>query len=187
MADPMRNSNTERPTGPNRMHVERIEALRRRAAGQTGEVRRLLDERLAELQATCSGDTAPPEPPSAAESSALAALLANIERHRAGHGRDLQSDMLEDFRAVWSRLSAEKQVRESLDKVPTNAGPLNSLSLVHRSLSLMRAVSPEYLRQFLGYIDALSWLEQMSGDTTVTSADAGRASGPRKGARTKAR
>ena len=64
---------------------------------------------------------------------------------------------------------------------------MNSLSLVHRSLSLMRTVSPEYLRQFLGYIDALSWLEQMGGDTATTPGDAGRTPGARKGARSKSR
>jgi hypothetical protein len=47
--------------------------------------------------------------------------------------------------------------------VPKNAGPLNSSSLVHRSLSLMREVSPEYLQHFLGYLDSLAWLE----DTTA--------------------
>ncbi|ANA36211.1 hypothetical protein R82526_03136 [Ralstonia mannitolilytica] len=181
--------NTEHLVGPNAMQLQRIEALRRRAAGQTGEVRRLLDERVAELQAACPVDAEPaqPAPPSGAGPGPLAALLGDIEHHRGGRSSHPPLDMLEEVRALWSRLSAEKQVRESLDKVPANAGPLNSLSLVHRSLSLMRTVSPEYLRQFLGYIDALSWLEQMGGDTAAAPADAGRTPGARKGARSKSR
>ena len=54
-------------------------------------------------------------------------------------------------------------MRQSLEQVPGNAGPLNSSSLVHRSLSLMRELSPGYLQQFLSYVDALSWMEQMNG------------------------
>ncbi|WP_436967616.1 DUF2894 domain-containing protein [Burkholderia glumae] len=56
--------------------------------------------------------------------------------------------MLDYFREAWSRLSADQQVQRSLDRVPKNAGPLNSSSLVHRALLLMRELSPEYLRQF---------------------------------------
>jgi hypothetical protein len=51
-------------------------------------------------------------------------------------------------------------MRQSQAGVPENAGPLNTNHL-HRSLSLMREVSPGYLEQFLSYVDALSWLEGM--------------------------
>ena len=70
---------------------------------------------------------------------------------------------LDYFREVWSKVRTEKQMRQSLEQVPGNAGPLNSSSLVHRALSLMREVSPGYLKQFLSYVDALSWMEQMNG------------------------
>jgi hypothetical protein len=71
--------------------------------------------------------------------------------------------VLDDFREMWSKISTERQLRQSLAQVPGNAGPLNSSSLVHRSLSLMHELSPGYLRQFLSYVDALSWMEQMAG------------------------
>lgn len=173
---------------PVRFH--RIEALHRRAADQTGEARRIVDERLRALLAAWADRSEPTVSNASAEParSPLAALLADmIHRHRGLGGVYPDLGLLEDFRETWSRLSAEKQVRQSVDQVPTNAGPLNSQSLVHRSLSLMRQVSPEYLRQFLAYVDALSWLEQMGGDSAVAPQDAPRAGGTRKSARSKSR
>ena len=178
-----------------------IEALHRRAAGQTGEARRILDARLGELIAAYAEDvdrttaTSDASDAKAPADSALAALLRDIagrQRTDVGKAADGGSGphpralpelkILEDVRDTWSRVSAEKQLRDALDKVPVNAGPLNSSSLVHRSLLLMREVSPDYLRQFLSYVDALSWLERMGGDGTVGGQDAARGSGkgPRK-------
>lgn len=42
--------------------------------------------------------------------------------------------------------------------------------LVHRSMALMRSLSPDYLAHFLAYVDDLSWLEQLAGSTPSTSA-----------------
>jgi hypothetical protein len=187
-----------------RVRFSFIEALHRRAAGQTGEARRLLDARLGELIAayaqhvdrtTATSDASDAKAPA---NSALAELLRDIasrQRLDVGKAADSGSEphlralpelkMLEDVRETWSRVSAEKQLRDALDKVPVNAGPLNSSSLVHRSLLLMREVSPDYLRQFLSYVDALSWLERMSGDGAAGGQDAARSSG--KAARGKAR
>lgn len=88
-----------------------------------------------------------------------------------------EPELLDYFRETWSKLSADSQLRASLEQVPKNAGPLNSSSLVHRSLSLMRELSPEYLRQFLSYVDALSWLQQMNGDEAATGDEAARGGG----------
>ncbi|VVD85238.1 DUF2894 domain-containing protein [Pandoraea terrigena] len=70
-------------------------------------------------------------------------------------------DVLEYFRETWSKLSTDGNLRQSLAQVPENAGPLNSSHLVHRALSLMHDISPDYLRHFLRHADALSWLEDM--------------------------
>jgi len=67
---------------------------------------------------------------------------------------------LQFFKRTWSRLSADQRLAQSRACLPENAGPLNSQHLVHRSLVLMRELSPEYLEHFVGYIDALQWLEQ---------------------------
>ncbi|KAA0089629.1 DUF2894 domain-containing protein [Paraburkholderia sp. T12-10] len=93
--------------------------------------------------------------------------------------------VLDDFREIWSRLSTQRQLRQSLAQVPGNAGPLNSSSLVHRSLSLMQAVSPGYLQQFLSYVDALSWIEQMHATLPAdkTSARSGKSGDVSKKAR----
>lgn len=95
--------------------------------------------------------------------------------------------MLDYFRAVWSRVSADRQVRQSQEQVHKNAGPLNSNQLVHRALSLMREVSPGYLQQFLSYTDALMWMEQMTAATAPPAKDAPRAGAARKTARGKSR
>ena len=96
--------------------------------------------------------------------------------------------MLDYFRKTWSRVSAERQVRQSRDQVPTNAGPLNSSSLVHRSLSLMRELSPGYLEQFLSYVDALSWMEQLNGgDAPVAQKETRRPVAAKKSAKSRSR
>jgi hypothetical protein len=66
------------------------------------------------------------------------------------------------FREAWSRIAAEDQVAEAVERGPTNAGPLNSHMLVLRTLSLLRDLSPDYLRRFLSQMETLQWLEQAS-------------------------
>jgi hypothetical protein len=120
----------------------------------------------------------------------LAGLVDHIDRHAQADCEGAASypelPALDYFRDVWSKVRAEKQLRQSLAPAPGNAGPLNSSSLVHRSLSLMRELSPGYLKQFLSYVDTLSWLEQMNGGASPGK-DAPRAATTGKGARGKAR
>lgn len=79
---------------------------------------------------------------------------------------------LQDVRKLWARVRTDSQVERSLARSPTNAGPLNSSRLVHRSLTLMHALSPEYLEQFLSYVDAMSWLEQLNDGGVLAAKDA---------------
>jgi hypothetical protein len=179
---------------PVRFHL--IEALERRAADHAGEARRLIDARLAQLLNVFAGDLAREALNTAyaigdeTHRGALGSLVDSIERVEpgcpvSGVRHEPDPELVEYFRKTWSRVRSEKQLRQSLDQVPVNAGPLNSSSLVHRALSLMREVSPGYLQQFLAYADALSWLEQLN--VSVASAapvkDAPKAGGARKGAR----
>jgi hypothetical protein len=46
----------------------------------------------------------------------------------------------------------------------------------------MREISPEYLQHFLAYIDALSWMEAMSGPVANVAKEA---AGVKKGGRRK--
>jgi hypothetical protein len=143
----------------------------------------------------------PPAEPANDAPSALAGLLAYLADpgpnapdgeptwNRDALGlRDAYPDvqMLEYFRAVWSRVSADRQVRQSQQQVHKNAGPLNSNQLVHRALSLMRELSPGYLQQFLSYTDALMWMEQIHAATAPAPKDAARGAA-KKASRAKAR
>ncbi|WP_244221073.1 DUF2894 domain-containing protein [Paraburkholderia aromaticivorans] len=193
---------------PVRFHF--IEALARRAAGHSGEARRILDDRLAGLLEAYAGQIEGATPPADSgdagarpDSSALADepaqetlkslvdaiarqhVLATLGSPRSATYPELAE--LDYFREVWSKVRTEKQMRQSLEQVPGNAGPLNSSSLVHRALSLMREVSPGYLKQFLSYVDALSWMEQISGGAAPAGKDAPRAGNAGKSARGKAR
>ncbi|WP_158938843.1 DUF2894 domain-containing protein [Burkholderia sp. S171] len=184
---------------PIRFHF--IEALDRRAASHSGEARRILDDRLSKLIEAYATDYAEDlentasRPVDAGEPvrGALAGLVeymslcapVDSDGPAAGHALPRPSsypdmEVLDYFRKTWTQVSTERQFRQSLAQVPGNAGPLNSSSLVHRSLALMRELSPGYLQQFLSYIDALSWMEQMNGGGTLPDKDAPRSASPRK-------
>ena len=101
--------------------------------------------------------------------------------HRLGSGLggSLVSDMEEAssemasvrrFREAWSRIAAEDQVDQAVERGPVNAGPLNSHMLVLRSLALMRKLSPDYLRRFLSHVDTLLWLDQANQKYTPVKA-----------------
>jgi len=159
-----------------------IEALARRAQAQDGVVRQALEARLAQLVAACAeaverpqaeamdaeapkvrgplgqlvdslarGDTAAP----AGTVGKPAVAAAPVPRRAARP----ELEALPYFRRTWSKLSVEQRLAESRSALPDNAGPLNSHHLVHRSLTLMREVSPEYLERFVTQVDALLWLE----------------------------
>jgi len=155
------------------------QALARRAAAHAGAARRVLDDRLAALM----GEPSPMADASQAEAAdpargALAELVDHAARqktspvlgpaakpretspHKAVTDAAAAAPTLQFFKRTWSRLSADQRLAQSLATLPGNAGPLNSHHLVHRSLTLMRELSPEYLERFVGYIDALQWLEQ---------------------------
>jgi hypothetical protein len=67
---------------------------------------------------------------------------------------------IRDFRTTWSKLSADNQVKRALELAPSNAGPINSHSLMLRSLALMRDLAPDYLHRFISHADTLLCLEQ---------------------------
>ena len=166
------------------------QALARRAGAHAGAARRVLDDRLAALMATLSPTTElrQAEPANPAR-GALAELVDHAARqkpapvlgpatkpretgpHKAA--TDAAAPTLQFFKRTWSRLSADQRLAQSRATLPGNAGPLNSHHLVHRSLTLMRELSPEYLERFVGYIDALQWLEQCNEATAQELRPAG--------------
>jgi hypothetical protein len=78
-------------------------------------------------------------------------------------------------------------LRQSLEHAPENAGPLNSSALVHRSIALMRDMSPGYLQHFVSYVDDLSSLEQLGHGAAATPRDVPQAAAIGKRPRAKAR
>ncbi|RQT87936.1 DUF2894 domain-containing protein [Burkholderia cepacia] len=172
----------------------RIDALERRAAALEGDARTLLDARLATLiegfaeVVARAGETATASSaPRAPARGALAELVERLARDAQADRRGLDPELVDYFRTMWSKVRTEQQYRQSLDQVPRNAGPLNSNSLVHRSLATMRELSPEYLQQFLSYVDALAWLEDLAGGGAQPEKEAPRAKTVKKGARGKSR
>ncbi|UEP38593.1 DUF2894 domain-containing protein [Burkholderia ambifaria] len=169
---------------PVRFH--RLDALEKRAAAFDGDARALLDARLATLlegfaeivaragEAAGASETAQASAQAPAR-GALGGLVEQLARDAQADRRGVDPELIDYFRTMWSKVRTEQQYRQSLDQVPRNAGPLNSNSLVHRSLATMRELSPEYLQQFLSYIDALAWLEDLAGGGAQPEKEAPRA------------
>ena len=162
-------------------------------AAQPGQV--LLDQRLnrearvaslvadygdaLEAARAAEGDAARPPEKLPARPGPLALLVEQVARQAPPPAAG-ELKTLGYFRSTWARLSAERRLTQSLAKVPENAGPLNSHHLVHRSLTLMRDLSPEYLNRFMSYVDTLLWLDQASAGTGTAAPES-----PRKTARGK--
>jgi hypothetical protein len=187
------------------VRFQMMDALERRAANHQGEARRLLDSKLSTLIDTYADDlekaasAGSAGSAQAADRSALVELLDHIALSAATRNQVLAAnnvtppsssyptlETLAEFKKIWSAVRAGSQLRQSLEQVPENAGPLNSGALVHRSIGLMRDLSPGYLQQFLSYIDALSWVEQINGSISPTS-EAPRAASTRKRSKAKSR
>lgn len=175
---------TWRQQGSDRMdplRFERLAALARRTAGQHGTVRALLDTRLAEQMARYADDltTVPVHraprtasaAPAARAGSALSILLDHLARQAAasdGIADDTTAsprpafDRLDDVRRICAAVRSDSQLRQALEQAPENTGPLNSTRLVHRALTQMHDLSPEYLQTFMAYIDTLASVEAMA-------------------------
>lgn len=161
-----------------------IQAMERRSAGLEGAAKQNVLARLSALADAAPSRTSSAEVRIEAPSSqdAMRTLLDYIAKQSgtlgnavAGQPPILPPDApataaLAEVRQLWSKLRTESQTREALAAEPTNAGPLNSAQLAHRALKLMRETSPEYLRHFLAYVDALSWLAEIVPEPGKASA-----------------
>ncbi len=150
------------------------EALARRLQAAPPAVQRLLQEKLRQLEGasaeaapSVAAPTAPPRRRAAAVPRKPVSPLAQLNQHLAdgvqppGATRpELRS--AQAFRETWSRICAEIDVHQAVQRAPENAGPLNSHMLVLRTLGLMRELSPDYLRRFMAHADTLLWLDQAS-------------------------
>lgn len=162
------------------IRAQLIAAMETRAASLDGEARRVLDARLAALHAqstaaaagdeTTDDDTPNhPRPSRGPLGELVDSLTSETSPGRAAYP---ELPTLESFRNLWSGIRSDSQLQQAVTPTPTNAGPLNSAALASRSIALMRELSPEYLRQFLAYVDDLAWLEQMGSAGAVTASGA---------------
>ena len=170
-----------------------IEAMARRTVARRDGVKAILTAKLAnallaynerfEQARTRAGDAVAP----ATQGRPLADLLAYIQQHAPEASNDMPADRiprreeaagelksLAYFRSTWSKLSVDHELAQALAQAPENAGPLNSHHLVLQSLKQMRDISPDYLKRFMSYVDALFWLEQAdSGRSPVQRSSPG--------------
>ncbi len=149
-----------------------VQALVRRATGQPEAVRRLLQQKanacLAELSPPTGADPVPRHdhrhgfPKTAATLSPLAQLNQAIRSAHASSEPDARPELasVRSFRRAWSRKRSQEHLATAIARKPANAGPINSHVLVLDALAMMQELSPDYLRRFLGQVEALQWLEQ---------------------------
>ncbi len=182
-----------------------LESLAARAPQHAGRARELLEQRLSGLLGAYAEDLArvaagerAATGTAAVPCSALGGLLAHMARpaatadavatgeQAAATPADAELPMLDELRAVWSRLRNDSQLRESLEQVPADAGPLNSDMLVHRALQLMQSVSPGYLQEFIAYADTLSSLQPLR-ESAAGAVGGSAAAGARRQARPRPR
>lgn len=198
-----------RPGHARALRLHLIKRLQQRADTLQGEARQLLEAKLARLAhagtvaPAVADDSAPLALPSASDgASGLSALLAHIVASKPGSdapatvpppslgaapGAADTLPELEQFRDLWAAIRSEIQMRQSMEQAPEDAGPLNSIVLVHRSLMRMRELSPGYLQHFLGYLDNLVGLEQLQSAGVLASSAVQRSNVGAKPARPRAR
>ena len=154
-----------------------IDALVRRSLRHQGAARRVIDERVQQLQAAQGREPGPTRPAAQPEHEArpspLVDLLAHLARHGAagqrGPGASAPAELkaVSLYRGTWARLAVERRLSQSLAKVPDNAGPLNTQRLLHQAMTVMRDASPLYLQHFLSHAEALLWLNHVSPGTAA--------------------
>lgn len=187
--------------------LRRIDGLARRAADlQQSSARRVVEQKLAALMAgygsrrrehDSAADGAGAATNSSGQQRPLAQLARQLGANTSSHALHErapsgETELLRHMHGIWSRLSADRRLTQSLAKVPDKAGPLNSHHLVHRALAAMREASPGYFHHFVSQVDALLALDQMmqagvNATASVPVAAASAASSrQRKGGRGKA-
>lgn len=116
------------------------------ASGALADLVRQLDGR------TTAGDHSSENLPAGARATAVAAASA------AAPLRELRT--AQRFRATWTRLRIDEQLRRSQQQAPENPGPLNSHLLVLRALHQLRERAPAYLEGLMAHGEVLAWLQE---------------------------
>ena len=179
---------------------ELIAALAQRAQRYVGSARAQLDARLSQLTDAYAQlvavEVAEPAAKTGSESP-LQSLLQQLEAdplqyqlplstsNTAADNSDIGDSnettlmpALDEFQQLWSRIRIDSLLRQCLDSLPEDAGPLNSSVLTYRAMALMQELSPEYLQHFIAYVDVLTWMEQLGASSPQSNT--GRAASSRK-------
>lgn len=189
----LRNEGADR-LDPVRFHYMLTLAQRMQAQPET--VRQILARKLQEALADYMGRVGEMDSASRVVSrlpKAGSTPLADLNRyiqsrthdHSEGSGAGVsvgrpEMKSVRGFSEVWSKIAAEQQVDQAMGRGPENAGPLNSHMLMLRSLTLMRGLSPDYLRRFLSQAESLLWLEQLNQQHALSGAKPARRSRAKK-------
>jgi hypothetical protein len=149
-----------------------VEALSRRAKGQPEAVQRILEAKANACRAALSPFTAGDPVPGhdhkpdlskkAATLSPLAQLNQHIRNARPTAETHVHGELanVRRFRRAWSHKRSQDHLATAIARKPANAGPINSHVLVLEALAMMQELSPDYLRRFMGQLEAVQWLER---------------------------
>lgn len=162
-----------------------IEALSRRVGHSPVRAQAAIARRLAhalealEARLECAAVASPAasahDEGVASPLATLLAALGDAPPLPGGAAQPRELKAVRDFRRSWTRLHRERQLAQALTQAPENAGPLNSQHLLLQAMTRLKALSPDYLEAFIGYADALLWLEQAGTMLEATKKEPARA------------
>ena len=124
---------------------------------------------LASLVQALAGKDTDEEP---RQSGSLAAAMREQDRQLVGqHGRQFAvraantadsagSGAMRRFRQSLRAHHEQQRIERELRDGRDDRGPLNSQTLVVRSLEMMQEISPGYTQRFVSYMDTLLWLQR---------------------------
>jgi hypothetical protein len=147
--------------GADPLHEATLQGLARRAAAlPEGALRTRLSEKL---WAYCQAPRPPamPDgpPPLRPIAHPLQDWMAALQARCGAPGEELRS--LRQHRHSFGRLRLAQRLAQtpSASAAPAQSlGPLNTLALVPKALTLLQQVSPDYLERLVGYLDTLAAL-----------------------------
>ena len=92
-----------------------------------------------------------------------AAAAPGLTEHGRAHTRanpTRELNAVRHFRESLVKINADRLVRQAIEEVPEDSGPLNPQKLVVYTMVTMGQLSPAYLRRLVCYLDTLLWLDQ---------------------------
>jgi len=94
------------------------------------------------------------------EQELLSAAGYNVLIEKDGSGEQLELQSMKKFRESMKYVNVDKIIAQAINDCPENPGPHNPQMLAVRSLTIMRELSPQYLRRFTSYIETMLFLEK---------------------------